>query len=517
MAQREKDGRCPWPLSLALKPTHSSTPLSPSMPSVNIERMGEVEVPSHAGFTAEKLFAFIGPAFFVSIGYLDPGNWATDIEGGSRFGYQLLWVLLMSNLIALLLQTLAARLGIVTGHDLAQLCRKEYPAKVNYLLWVLCELAIAATDLAEVLGTAIGIHLVFGIPLLLGVVITAGDTLVFLAVQSYGVRKLEALIFTLLAIIVLCFIVEMVLSKPHVGEVMLGFVPTINSESLYVAIAMLGATVMPHNFYLHSSLVQSRIVERNSANIMQACFYNLIDSALALNIAFFVNASILIVSAAVFKTAHVQVTELDEAHDLMETLLDSHVAPLMFGIGLICAGQSSTMTGTIAGQIVMEGFLEMRMVPWLRRLLTRLVALLPAVAVIVLFPNSGTYNLLIFSQVILSMQLPFAILPLVKFSASPHLMGDFRMSPLVSVLAWASALGIVFLNLWMVAEAYAALFLYSPVLFVVVAVPTMPFCVAMLLLLAWLMFRADDRPERTNFSLQYEYEDGEYVELEETS
>eukprot|EP01104_Vermistella_antarctica_P009745 TRINITY_DN2529_c3_g1_i1.p1 TRINITY_DN2529_c3_g1~~TRINITY_DN2529_c3_g1_i1.p1 ORF type:complete len:564 (+),score=122.29 TRINITY_DN2529_c3_g1_i1:349-2040(+) len=461
-------------------------------PGVDFSDLSNVKVSTPSPterFSWSTLYAFLGPAFFVSIGYLDPGNWATDIEGGSEFGYDLIWVLLMSNLMALLLQTLASRLGLVARLDLAQACRSEYPYAVCTVLWGLCELAIAATDLAEVLGTAIGLQLLFGIPLLIGVVLTALDTLIFLMLQRYGIRKMEAAVLFLLVIIVICFIIEMVICKPDLLGIVEGLVPRINSKSLYVSIGILGATVMPHNFYLHSSVVMSRDIGGSTKAIEHACFYNFLDTAIALNIAFFVNAAILIVAAAVFFKEGIDVTEIGQAHDLLEGLLDSKVAPMMFGVGLICAGQSSTLTGTLAGQIVMEGFLDMRMTPWKRRLMTRLIAILPAVIVIVLVGEQGTYQLLIFSQVVLSLQLPFAILPLIKFTSSERLMGSFKNTFWVAFFAWVSACIVILLNMWMIAESLVDFKNSSPTLFYASAFLFTPIIISLLLLMAWLVWQ----------------------------
>lgn len=355
-------------------------------------------------------------------------------------------------------------------------------------MWVLCEVAIAATDLAEILGTAIGLKLLFKLPLMVGILLTAGDTLIFLLVQRYGMRVLEALIFSLLAVITLCFIVELFLSKPHVGDIFMGFIPRINSESVYVAMGMLGATVMPHNFYLHSSIVQSRKFGRTPSQVERACFYNLIDSALALNIAFFVNSSILIVAAAVFYTNGIQVTELQDAHDLLEGFLNSSIAPIVFGLGLFCAGQSSTLTGTMAGQIVMEGFLRWKLKPWIRRLVTRLVAIIPAVIVIIIMGDSGTYKLLIFSQVILSLQLPFAIIPLIKFTSNQKIMGAFANRTWVIIFSWISALLIVSLNLWLVAENLFFLLTYSYTTMMLTSLLILPITIILLVLLFHLTF-----------------------------
>ena len=399
-----------------------------------------------------RLFAFAGPAYMISVGYMDPGNWATDIEGGSRFAYQLLWILLLSNLMAVLLQTLSARLGIVTGRDLAQSCRDAYPRPVALSLWVLCEVAIGACDLAEVLGTAIGLKLLFGLPLLVGVLVTALDVFVLLAMQRLGIRRMEGFILALVAAIGACYLFEIFLVHPDWKGVLGGFRPRLGSpEALYVAIGMLGATVMPHNLYLHSALVQTRQVTRSREGMRQANRYNLIDSGVALNCAFLVNAAILILAAAAFNRRGLVVTELGQAHSLLAPLLGTSLAGLAFAIALLFAGQSSTLTGTLAGQVVMEGFLALRMRPWMRRLLTRSLALVPAVVTIALLGDGATYKLLILSQVVLSLQLPFAVVPLVRFTGDRGKMGEFASGPLLQVLAWATALGIIFLNVKLVA------------------------------------------------------------------
>ena len=406
---------------------------------------GSVHVPQAAGMI-KRLLAFVGPAYLVSVGYMDPGNWATDLEGGARFSYQLIWVLMMSNLMAILLQTLAARMGIVTGRDLAQACRDNYPRPVSYILWILGEIAIAACDLAEVLGTAIGLNLLFGLPLIYGVIITGFDTLLLLVIQQYGIRKMEALILVFISTIGLSFIIEVILAKPVWGEVITGFVPRLNSESLYVAIAILGATVMPHNLYLHSALVQTRIIGSTDESKRIACKYNLIDTSIALNAAFFVNAAILIVSAAVFFSRGIVVTEIQQAHQLLDPLLGTAFAGTLFGVALIAAGQSSTLTGTLAGQIVMEGFLKLRVRPFVRRLITRSLAIVPAIVVISWEGEHGSYTLLILSQVILSLQLPYAVIPLVRFTSDRQIMGSFANKLWVKVLAWIVAGTICGLN-----------------------------------------------------------------------
>ncbi|RPH92807.1 iron/manganese transporter [candidate division KSB1 bacterium] len=408
-----------------------------------------VKIPDKIGFV-RRLLAFVGPAYLVSVGYMDPGNWATDIEGGSRFGYELLWVLLMSNAMAVLLQTLCARLGIVTRMDLAQACRHSYSRPLGFVLWILCEIAITACDLAEVLGTAIGLNLLFGIPLLAGVLITAVDVLLLLYFQHLGIRKVEAFILALITVIGGCFVIEVFLAKPDWTSVASGFIPRLSNESLYIAIGILGATVMPHNLYLHSALVQTRAIGRTKEKIAQACKYNFIDSGIALNAAFFVNAAILIVSAAVFHSRGEIVTEIQQAHDLLTPLLGTSIAATAFGLALLCSGQSSTLTGTLAGQVVMEGFLRFNLRPWVRRLITRSLAIVPAAIVIAISGAEGTYKLLILSQVILSFQLPFAVVPLIHFTSDKRKMGEFANPLWVKILAWVVAAIVIGLNVRLV-------------------------------------------------------------------
>lgn len=408
----------------------------------------------------KRLLAYMGPAYLVSVGYMDPGNWATDLAGGARFGYALIWVLLMSNLMALLLQSLSARLGIVRRRDLAQANREVYPRFVNFPLYILAELAIAATDLAEVLGMAIGLQLLTGIPLMWGVSITVLDTFLLLYLQKLGMRKMEGFIISLVAIIGFSFLFEMILAKPQIGEVMTGFIPSIPSdEALYIAIGIIGATVMPHNLYLHSALVQTRKIANNKPSIKQALRFNTIDSTIALNAAFFVNSAILILAASVFyKTGNTGVAELKEAHRLLDPLLGTKLAPALFAIALIAAGQSSTVTGTLAGQIVMEGYLNLRINPWVRRLITRLIAIVPAVFVISIFGEDKVDSLLVFSQVVLSLQLGFAIIPLIHFVSDKETMGDFVIKPYVKVLAWIIASVLIYLNVRMVSNEIGTFF-----------------------------------------------------------
>jgi manganese transport protein len=385
---------------------------------------------------------------------MDPGNWATDIAGGSQFGYALIWVLLMSNLMALLLQSLSARLGVVRQLDLAQASRKSYPPVVNFCLWILAEIAIAACDLAEVLGMAIGLQLLFGLPLIWGVSLTVLDTLLLLLLQSYGMRKIEIFIIGLVLIIGGAFLVEMILAKPALGEMAKGFIPSIpNDQALYIAIGIIGATVMPHNLYLHSSLVQTRRIDNSERGIWQAIKYNFIDSAIALNAAFFVNAAILILAASTFfKAGFFEVADIQNAHQLLAPLLGTNLAPTLFGIALVAAGQSSTITGTLAGQIVMEGYLNLRIAPWLRRLITRVIAIIPAYIVILIYGEGETGALLVFSQVVLSLQLGFAIIPLIHFTSDKEKMGIYAIKPWLKIAAWLIAFIIVSLNVKLIVQ-----------------------------------------------------------------
>ena len=423
--------------------------------------MNMVEVKSRSAF--RRLMAFVGPAYLVSIGYMDPGNWATDIEGGARFGYALIWVLLLSNGMALVLQTLAARLGVVTGFDLAQGCRREYPRPVVVTLWILTEIAIAATDLAEIIGTIIGLNLLFHLPLIWGCGVTACDTFLLLAIQRLGVRRMEAFILMLVGTIAACFVIEIFFARPDWGAAVAGLRPVLPGGALYIAIGIIGATVMPHNLFLHSSLVQTRAIDRTYTGRAEACRFNLIDSLVALNGAFLVNVAILVMSAANFYSRGIAVTEIQQAHELLSRLLGGTVAPLAFGIALLASGQSSTLTGTISGQVVMEGFLEIRLRPWVRRMITRSVALVPAVVVIWLTGSGGVYRLLILSQVILSLQLPFAVIPLVHFTSQREKLGSF-VNPLgLRVLAWGLAGVVVFLNGWLIVQTLGETLSAQPV------------------------------------------------------
>jgi len=398
-----------------------------------------------------KLLAFTGPAYLVSVGYMDPGNWATDLAGGSKFGYTLIWVLLMSNLMAILLQILSARLGIVRGRDLAQANRETYPPAVNFILYLLAEIAIAATDLAEVLGMAIGLELLFGLPLIYGICITVLDTFLILVLQKLGMRKMEAFIVGLIAVIGLSLLWELFYTKPELSEVVKGFIPRLpNMEALYITIGIIGATVMPHNLYLHSALVQTRKIKRDAKGITQALRMNSLDSAVALNLAFLVNAAILILAASAFFThGHTEVADIRDAQKLLAPLIGSTLAPILFAVALIAAGQSSTVTGTLAGQIVMEGYLNLRISPWLRRLITRLLAIVPAVLVLAIAGEQAIGSLLVFSQVLLSLQLGFAVIPLIHFVSDKKTMGRYAIKLPVKALAWLVATVLVYLNIRM--------------------------------------------------------------------
>jgi len=433
------------------------------------------------------VFAFAGPAYLVSVGYMDPGNWATDLAGGASFGYQLLWVLAVSNGMAILLQTLSARLGIVSGRDLAQACRESYPRTVNGALWLLCEIAIIACDLAEVLGAAIGLKLLFHLPLLAGVLLTTLDTVLVLWFQRFGIRVVEGLVLVLIAVIGGCFAVEIFLAKPHWPDVFAGLVPHLDGTNLFLAIAILGATVMPHNLYLHSALVQTRRIGTSDGERRTACRYNLLDSAIALCGAMFVNMAILIMAAAVFHARGKAVQEIEDAYLLLAPLLGTATAGVVFAFALICSGQSSTLTGTMAGQIVMEGFLNIRLRPTVRRLITRLLAVAPAALTIFLAGEKATGQLIIVSQVVLSMQLPFAIIPLIHFTSDSRRMGIFANRLWVRILAWASAAAIVGLNAWLasklIADASSASAWGSWIRFIGVIAG-----MALGVLLAWLLF-----------------------------
>ena len=427
---------------------------SVSLPEVH----GSIRIPEGAGFF-RKLLAFAGPGYLVAVGYMDPGNWATDLAGGARFGYTLLSVIMISNLMAILLQALALRLGIASGRDLAQACRDHYSRPVTIVLWVLCEIAIAACDLAEVLGAAIALNLLMGLPLIWGVSLTALDVLIVLWLQHHGFRYVEALVIALIVLIAGSFAVEIWLAKPHLGQLAAGFIPQTeilkNGEMLYIAIGILGATVMPHNLYLHSSIVQTRKYGDTVEAKREAIRFATIDSSFALMSALFINAAILIMAAATFHgSGHQDVGEIGDAYKLLSPLLGTTLASVLFAVALLCSGQNATLTGTLAGQIVMEGFINLRIRPWLRRLVTRLIAIVPAVIVIALYGDSGTTPLIILSQVVLSLQLPFAVFPLVMFTGDPHKMGPFANPLWVKVLAWTVAIIIAALNVYLLYQTF---------------------------------------------------------------
>jgi manganese transport protein len=431
-----------------------STQKRPSLPEV----YRSLSIPKK-GSWLRKFIAFAGPGYMVAVGYMDPGNWATDIAGGSLFGYSLLAVILISNMMAILLQALAGKLGIVTGRDLAQACRDHYSKPVVFFLWIMCELAIAACDLAEVIGSAIALQLLFGIPLVYGVVITVFDVLVILFLQNKGFRYIESFVIVLIVTIGGCFLTEMILSKPDVGGIMRGFVPhseiITNPVMLYIAIGILGATVMPHNLYLHSSIVQTRKFDRNPSGKREAIHFATWDSTIALFFALFINAAILILSAATFHRAGLtEIAEIGDAYHTLTPLLGTTLGSILFAVALLASGQNSTLTGTLAGQIVMEGFLNIRLSPWLRRLITRMIAIIPAVIVTIIAGEKGTVSLLILSQVILSLQLSFAVIPLVLFTSDKKKMGEFKNPAWLTVLAWIVTVIIVVLNVYLLFQTF---------------------------------------------------------------
>ncbi|MCF0039169.1 Nramp family divalent metal transporter [Dyadobacter fanqingshengii] len=418
-----------------------------------------IAVPEGAGFW-RKLMAFTGPGLMVAVGYIDPGNWATDIEGGSRFGYTLLSVILISNLFAMLLQHLSLKLGIASGRDLAQACRDYYSRPVSFVLWVLSEIAIAATDLAEVIGSAIALNLLFGLPLPLGVLFTAFDVLIVLYFQQKGFRIIESIVAGLMGIILLSFIYEMIVSQPSMAGIVDGLIPktqiVTDSAMLYIAIGILGATVMPHNLYLHSSIVQTRAFKRDEEGKKSAIRFATIDSTVSLFLAFFINASILILAATAFHSnGHFEIADITDAYHLLDPVLGVSLAGIFFALALLASGQSSTLTGTLAGQIVMEGFLNIRLKPWLRRLITRGIAIVPALIVSSLYGEKGTADLLVFSQVILSLQLSFAVVPLVFFTSNSQIMGRFANSKFLTVLAWVITAVIISLNLFLLWKTFS--------------------------------------------------------------
>jgi len=430
---------------------------SVSLPEVH----GSIAVPEGSSFW-RKMIAFAGPGYLVAVGYMDPGNWATDLAGGARYGYALLSVIMISNFMAILLQALSARLGIASGRDLAQACRDNYSRPVTIGLWLLCEIAIAACDLAEVVGAAIALNLLFGLPLIWGVALTSLDVLIVLFLQHRGFRYVEALVVGLIIAIAGSFAIEIFLARPDMGAVAAGFVPSTdilrNPDMLYIAIGILGATVMPHNLYLHSSIVQTRRYRDTSEGKREAIRFATIDSTVALMSALFINAAILVIAAATFHgTGYESVADISDAHQLLSPLLGTSLASVLFAVALLCSGQNATLTGTLAGQIVMEGFINLRLRPWLRRLITRLIAIIPAIIVVYLYGERGTGSLLILSQVVLSLQLPFAVFPLVMFTGNRAKMGEF-VSPLwMRLLAWTVAIIIAVLNVWLLYQTFVSL------------------------------------------------------------
>jgi manganese transport protein len=428
---------------------------SNSLPEVH----GSIAVPNDAGFW-RKLFAFAGPGYLVAVGYMDPGNWATDLAGGARYGYRLLSVIMLSNLMAILLQALAARLGIASGRDLAQACRDSYSRPATIVLWILCEIAIAACDLAEVIGAAIALNLLFGLPLTWGVVLTSLDVLVVLYLQHHGFRYVEALVVGLILAIAGSFAIELLLAKPALTPMLAGFVQHTDvlrdPAMLYIAISILGATVMPHNLYLHSSIVQTRKYRDTYEGKKEAIWFATLDSSLALMFALFINAAMLIMAAAVFHgTGHDAVADIGDAYQLLSPLLGTKSASILFAVALLCSGQNATLTGTLAGQIVMEGFINLRLRPWLRRLMTRLIAIVPAIVVVWMYGEKGSGQLIILSQVILSLQLSFAVFPLVMFTSDPHKMGAFANPLWLKLLAWFVAIVIAILNAYLLWQTFA--------------------------------------------------------------
>ncbi|MGI2903152.1 Nramp family divalent metal transporter [Tolypothrix sp. VBCCA 56010] len=424
----------------------------PSLPEVH----RSIAIPNTKNIW-RKMLAYAGPGYLVSVGYMDPGNWATDLAGGAKFGYALLTVIMLSNLMAILMQSLCVRLGVATGRDLAQACRDYFSPRVNLCLWLLCEIAIAACDLAEVLGSAIALQLLFGIPLSWGVCITALDVIVLLLLQHKGFRYTEALVIILVATVGICFTAEIIFSRPDFGGILLGYVPKIeivqNPEMLYIAIGILGATVMPHNLYLHSSIVQTRDWQPTTEKKWEAIKFCTIDSTVALSFALFINSAILIISAASFHfSGHHDVAEIQDAYKLLSPLLGVNAASAIFALALLASGQSSTLTATLAGQIVMEGFLNLRLKPWLRRLTTRLIAIVPALISIMFLGEKSTGGLLIFSQVVLSLQLSFAVVPLVMFTSNHQLMGEFVNPLWLKILSWLVAIAIGSLNVWLLLQ-----------------------------------------------------------------
>ncbi len=419
-----------------------------------------VPIPKSASFW-RKMLAFSGPGYLVAVGYMDPGNWATDLAGGAKYGYALLFVVLLSSLFAMVLQYLSAKIGIVTGRDLAQICRDNFGKRISFFLWLMAEVMIIACDLAEVIGSAIALNLLFKIPLALGVIITAADVFVLLLLQNRGFRYLEALVITLVGTVMVAFTLELTFAQPVISALLNGFIPTVNlftdKEMLYIAVGILGATVMPHNLYLHSAIVQTRAYEETEEGKKEALKFSAIDSTVALTFAFYINAAILIVSAATFYVRGLNgVAEISDAHQLLSPLLGTTLASTLFAVALLASGQNSTITGTLAGQIIMEGFLNFKLVPWLRRMTTRLIAIIPAVIAILIYGTTGLTKLLILSQVVLSLQLPFAVFPLVYFTGQKKCMGNFANSRLLNIFAWSIAFIIVALNICLLGLLFTA-------------------------------------------------------------
>lgn len=419
-----------------------------------------VPIPKSISFW-RKMLAFSGPGYLVAVGYMDPGNWATDLAGGAKYGYALLFVILVSSLFAMILQYLSAKVGIVTGRDLAQICRDNFSKRTSIFLWIMAEIMIIACDLAEVIGSAIALNLLFKIPLAIGVIITAADVFVLLLLQNRGFRYLEALVITLVGTVMVAFSLELAFAQPVIIDLLGGFIPAANlftdREMLYIAVGILGATVMPHNLYLHSAIVQTRAYEENEEGKKEALKFSAIDSTIALTFAFYINAAILIVSAATFYTRGLsEVAEISQAYQLLSPLLGASTASTLFAIALLASGQNSTITGTLAGQIIMEGFLNFKLAPWMRRMITRLIAIVPAVITILIFGNHGLSKLLILSQVVLSLQLPFAVFPLVYFTGKKKFMGNFANNQVLNVLAWSIAFIIVTLNVCLITLLFTA-------------------------------------------------------------
>ena len=424
------------------------------------ESFRTITVPQNASFF-RKLLAFSGPGYLVAVGYMDPGNWATDLAGGAKFGYALLFVILLSNLMAVLLQHLSAKLGIATGMDLAQICKKTYSKPIGIFMWLISEVMIIACDLAEVVGSAIALNLLFHIPLVIGIIITAADVFLLLMLQKKGFRYLEALVITLIGTIAVSFILEIILSRPEIAPLLQGFVPTVslvgNKEMLYIAIGIIGATVMPHNLFLHSSIVQTRSFNLDQRGKKEAIKFSTIDSTLALTLAFFVNAAILVVAAATFhKAGLTEVSDIGEAYKLLTPLLGTSLASIVFGLSLLASGQNSTLTGTLTGQIIMEGFLNLRIKPWIRRLITRLIAIVPALIIIIYFQDYGLGALLVFSQVVLGIALPFAVVPLVMFTNNKEKMGAFVNSFWIKFLSYFVAALLIGLNVWLIYSQFVS-------------------------------------------------------------